>query len=154
VIFLSPDAEEPLLELDEGAVYVIGGLVDYGRIRTASLTRARDLGAAAARLPLAEFAERLGGRLSCEVLALNQVFIALLEARSSGLDWAHAFACAVPLRKLRTAGGRNRAREKVVGSEWKAQLEVGDRQGATEATEAANENHDAEDDRPEVASIG
>lgn len=106
LVFLSPDAEEPLTELDDTAIYVIGGLVDYQRTRCASLTRARGLGAAVARLPIVEHASDLGGGVSCDILSLNQVLIALLELRSkeSG-GWAHALRCAVPSRKLRTAGG-------------------------------------------------
>lgn len=40
-VYLSPDAPEPLLDIDSDITYVIGGLVDRTVIKNASLTRAK-----------------------------------------------------------------------------------------------------------------
>ncbi|GAB4823111.1 hypothetical protein N2152v2_010157 [Parachlorella kessleri] len=57
VVLLSPDAEEPLLELDPSKVYVIGGLVDRSAQKHATATFAQQQGIACARLPTQEFLE-------------------------------------------------------------------------------------------------
>lgn len=58
LVWLSPDAEEPLDKLDSEHVYVISGLIDRSVIADASLSRAQACGAIARRLPLREFAPR------------------------------------------------------------------------------------------------
>ena len=56
LVYLSPDAEEPLLALQPGCVYVVGALVDRQVISGASLARAAGAGCpyVVRRLPLTE----------------------------------------------------------------------------------------------------
>lgn len=44
MIYLSPDAELDLDEVEEDAAYILGGLIDKTIIKNASVDRARELG--------------------------------------------------------------------------------------------------------------
>jgi len=52
IVYLSPDAEEELTELQHEKVYVIGGIVDRTVKKGLSLQRARDHGVEVRKLPL------------------------------------------------------------------------------------------------------
>jgi len=67
VVFLSPDADEPLGEVEPGTVYVIGGLVDAPIRPYASRRKAAALGWRTARLPLQESLPESSSR----VLSIN-----------------------------------------------------------------------------------
>ena len=101
IVVLSPDAEQPLLNIDPASIYVIGGLCDYKRIANATRGRAADRNISCRRLPMRE---ALHARLAVEILTVDQVTVALLEAANNGCDWAQALQCAVPARKLRASG--------------------------------------------------
>ncbi|GIL62907.1 hypothetical protein Vafri_17110 [Volvox africanus] len=61
VVVLSPDAAEPLLDLDsERCVYVIGGIVDRTHRKGLTLKYAEARQVECRRLPIAEHAEQLG----------------------------------------------------------------------------------------------
>lgn len=103
VVVLSPDADEALLELQEGDVYVIGGIVDRSVQKNITLNFATERGCRARRLPVLENAEKLGltwGTNRRPVLNVNDVFAALLEVHNSG-DWVRALDVAIPHRKRR-----------------------------------------------------
>ena len=97
LVFLSPDADEPLLALDPSKVYVIGGLVDTSVIKRASFGKASGLGARCVRLPLAEHAPVAHARLP---LTLTSVLDILLTVHAGG-TWADAVKHAVAPRLLR-----------------------------------------------------
>ena len=100
LVVLSPDAQEPLAELDPTAVYIVGGLCDYRRVRNATRGRAESRGVVCRRLPLRE---ALGRTLAVEILTVDQVLHVLLEAANNGSDWARALEAALPPRKLQAA---------------------------------------------------
>mmetsp|Transcript_13029 Transcript_13029/g.41110 ORF Transcript_13029/g.41110 Transcript_13029/m.41110 type:complete len:388 (-) Transcript_13029:28-1191(-) len=54
LVYLSPEATEPLLSLSLSDTYVIGGIVDTNSMKGLSHTRAEALGVRVRRLPLAE----------------------------------------------------------------------------------------------------
>ena len=98
LVFLSPEADEVLAELDMSKVYVIGGLVDRSTHKCASLSLAKRLGAASVRLPLQEYVpEVVSGRLPLNLVAVLQMLLVVNETA----DWRLAVRHAVPLRKLR-----------------------------------------------------
>lgn len=57
IVYLSSDSENVLNELDQNAVYIIGGLVDHNHHKGLSLQRAEEKGFKTARLPLSEHIE-------------------------------------------------------------------------------------------------
>ena len=60
VVYLSPDAEEPLEEVDVGTTYIVGGLVDETVSKRLTLGRAEEGGITVARLPIEEHMRRSG----------------------------------------------------------------------------------------------
>ncbi|CAH8528782.1 unnamed protein product [Dicrocoelium dendriticum] len=52
IIYLSPDAQDPLLSLSEDTVYVIGGMVDEHLMKGRSLKEAEEQKCRAVRLPI------------------------------------------------------------------------------------------------------
>lgn len=57
IVYLSSDSDNVLNELDQNAVYIIGGLVDHNHHKGLSLQRAEEKGFKTARLPLSEHIE-------------------------------------------------------------------------------------------------
>ena len=106
IVVLSPDAEQtfPLNEpLDVSAIYVVGGLCDYKRVRGATLRRADDADVVAKRLPIED---ALGTNASVNILTVNQtVQILSRVARNEG-DWRLALIETLPERKLREMRAR------------------------------------------------
>ncbi|CAG0889941.1 unnamed protein product [Cyprideis torosa] len=100
LIYLSPDAPEHL-PLDgsvlPGTAFVVGGLVDECRKKSASLERAKALSVEAYRLPIPEVMERSGVGNAVQVLALNHVVDILLSYRETG-DWEEAMVEVIPRR--------------------------------------------------------
>ena len=78
-------------------MYVIGGLVDRTVQKGASLGVARALGAAAARLPIAETLGPGAVAKGKGVLNVNDVFAALLAVHAGG-TWTEALEAAIPAR--------------------------------------------------------
>ena len=109
LVFLSPDADEPLpAEPDPRSVYVLGGLIDAQVQKCQTLDRARGAGARAMRLPLAEHAPSIDNpRLP---LTLTACIAALLEW-NAGAAWPAALQAAIAPRHLqgRVAPGQGRA---------------------------------------------
>jgi len=92
-VYLSPDAEEPLLDFDDKTNFIIGGLIDRTVIKGASLSTARKLEIPARRLPLDEF---YPGMIK-KALSINQVAEILVMYRSTK-DWGKALEEVVPER--------------------------------------------------------
>ena len=103
IVILSPDAEQPLEQVELGKVYVIGGIVDETRKHRLTLDQAATNQIAARRLPIREHLEledqsKRGRRGVCTILAANQVFEILLKQFETGC-WKEALKVGVPPRK-------------------------------------------------------
>ena len=83
-IYLSPDAPDPLTEIDPDAAYIIGGLVDRTVIKNASYQRALDLGIPVVRLSIREMMKNR----TC--LNLDHVVMMLNKFKQTK-DWKTAF---------------------------------------------------------------
>lgn len=103
LVFLSPDADEPLTELHTDTTYVIGGLVDSSVQKHTSLAKAHDLGARTLRLPLAEHAPTANPRLPLTLTAVLEILLGV----HAGLDWPSALRAAVAPRHLRPNSWEN-----------------------------------------------
>ena len=103
LVFLSPDADEPLETLDSKKVYVIGGLVDSSVQKHTSLQKANDLGARTVRLPLAEHAPAANPRTPLTLTAVLEILLAV----HAGSDWPSALSSAVAPRLLRPNNWEN-----------------------------------------------
>jgi hypothetical protein len=104
LVVLSPDADEPLLELNPKQAYVIGGIVDRSVCKGLTTGFGARHGVQTVRLPVAEYAEQLGlgfvGASTRPVLNVSDVVVALVEFNRTG-DWVHALQQALPARKRR-----------------------------------------------------
>ncbi|NXC91857.1 TM10B methyltransferase, partial [Cercotrichas coryphoeus] len=76
IVYLTPDSENVLEDIDPGKVYVLGGLVDESIHKQLTLRRAREQRLQTARLPIREYMVRAPNARNyhCETLAINQVF--------------------------------------------------------------------------------
>jgi tRNA (guanine9-N1)-methyltransferase len=104
LVVLSPDADEPLLELNPDKAYVIGGIVDRSVCKGLTAGFGARHGVQTVRLPVVEYAEQLGlgyaGASTRPVLNVSDVVVALVEFNRTG-DWVHALQQALPARKRR-----------------------------------------------------
>jgi tRNA (guanine9-N1)-methyltransferase len=135
VVWLTPDASEPLLELDPSAVYVVGGLIDRSVASQATLRRAEAHRVSARRLPLREFAPRGDVHPILSPLSVVQI----LGAVHSGESWPDAIALGLPERYVKRREGEEARRLQSGGAEAGAE--------GTEAVEAEAEA-EAEGERP------
>ena len=95
LVYLTSDSENTLEKLEDGKVYIVGGIVDRNRLKCATIDRAKKLGIATAKLPITD-------HLSFEapkVLTVNHVFEILLRLREYGNDWKKALLSVLPERK-------------------------------------------------------
>ncbi|XP_063037478.1 tRNA methyltransferase 10 homolog B [Melospiza melodia melodia] len=76
IVYLTPDSENVLQDIDPSKVYVLGGLVDESIHKQLTLRRAREQRLQTARLPIREYMVRAPNSRNyhCETLAINQVF--------------------------------------------------------------------------------
>lgn len=94
VVYLSPDAPEPLLALDPACCYVVGGLVDARvTLKRSTLSQARAQGLRCARLPLQEhlperFRTQTHALDSLNVNAVVRILVEWCVCR----DWSVALA--------------------------------------------------------------
>ena len=96
VVWLSPDAEEPLTTLDPSCVYVMGGLIDRSVLKGATLSCAEQAASRARRLPLREFAPRPDVH---PILGLPTCWEILCDV-NGGASWEDAIAAALPARYI------------------------------------------------------
>lgn len=94
LVYLSPDALEPLTSFNTDDRYIVGGLVDKGNSMPLSLAKAKKLNIRSARLPLEKYV-RMN---SHKTLTLDQMTKILLELKTSQ-SWPEAFK-KLPTRKL------------------------------------------------------
>ncbi|CAM9291007.1 unnamed protein product, partial [Choristocarpus tenellus] len=97
IIYLSPDAEEPLAELlpGEQVVYVVGGVVDRTRHAGWSLLAARAEDVRCARLP---FQEHLPWVIGADRVLTVCAVIKALMMRYSGMEWPEVLEKNLPQR--------------------------------------------------------
>ncbi|XP_040819172.1 tRNA methyltransferase 10 homolog B isoform X1 [Ochotona curzoniae] len=76
LVYLTPDSEHALEDVDLNKVYVLGGLVDESVQKKVTLQKAREHSVRTARLPIQEYMVRCQNEKNyhSEVLAINQVF--------------------------------------------------------------------------------
>ncbi|XP_037058477.1 tRNA methyltransferase 10 homolog B isoform X3 [Peromyscus leucopus] len=76
LVYLTPDSEQALEDIDQNTVYIIGGLVDESIQKKVTFQKARDCSVKTARLPIQEYMVRRQNEKNyhSEVLAINQVF--------------------------------------------------------------------------------
>jgi hypothetical protein len=95
VVYLSPDAEEALTDVEPDTVYVIGGIVDLAARGIAwSLPRANAVGATARRLPIREHLPNVTN----QILNIDTAMKVLCE-KYSGKEWVDALESALPKRQ-------------------------------------------------------
>ena len=95
VVYLSPDAEEALTDVEPDTVYVIGGIVDLAARGIAwSLPRANAVGATARRLPIREHLPNVTN----QILNIDTAMKVLCE-KYSGKEWVEALESALPKRQ-------------------------------------------------------
>ena len=97
LVWLTPDADAPLLELNTNDVYVVGGLIDRTVIKNHTLNLARDAGVRVARLPLKEFAPISNVHPILDVVTVVQ----MVAEVHSGAPWAEAIEQHMPVRHIR-----------------------------------------------------
>ncbi|XP_023335292.1 tRNA methyltransferase 10 homolog B [Eurytemora carolleeae] len=97
LVYLSPDAENTLQNLDPKKVYVIGGLVDDSVKSQVSLNLCQSLNLQCYKLPIDEFMERGETGTYKQILTINQIFEILLKFYETA-DWKQALAAGVPPR--------------------------------------------------------
>ncbi|XP_015705560.1 tRNA methyltransferase 10 homolog B isoform X1 [Coturnix japonica] len=76
IVYLTPDSENVLEDIDPKKVYVLGGLVDESIHKNLTLQRAREQSLQTARLPIREYMVKSMNTKNyySETLAINQVF--------------------------------------------------------------------------------
>ncbi|NXX14228.1 TM10B methyltransferase, partial [Podargus strigoides] len=76
IVYLTPDSENVLEDIDPNKVYVLGGLVDESIHKKLTLQRAQEQFLQTARLPIREYMVKTVNTKNyhSETLAINQVF--------------------------------------------------------------------------------
>jgi tRNA (guanine9-N1)-methyltransferase len=97
LVWLSPDAAEPLMQLSSVETYVVCGLVDRSVATGSSLERSRMAGGGCRRLPLREYAPRSDVHPILSVVSV----IEILAAVNSGRSWSEAIGSSLPKRYTR-----------------------------------------------------
>jgi len=95
LVYLTADSENELTAVEEGKTYVIGGFIDRNRLKGLTLSKAKKLGLAHARLPISEHLKLRG----TSVLTVNQTADVLTSFLERG-DWGEAMEAVVPMRKV------------------------------------------------------
>lgn len=99
LIYLTPDANEDLLTLEEDSIYIIGGLVDEQINKRVCLEHAKSMDITTAKLPIKRFMVNPSPKHSTNmILAINQVMEILAMIRH-GHHWPQALAECIPKRK-------------------------------------------------------
>ena len=102
IVYLTSDSPTTLEHLEDGTVYVIGGIVDRNRLKRFAIDRAEtELHSETAKLPLQEYLSANNiSMATTKVLTVNHVFDILLKYRQHGNDWNQAFRDVLPSRKV------------------------------------------------------
>lgn len=111
VVYLSPDADEPLDEVLATDVYVVGGIVDRNLNRGMTLAAAEGGRARARRLPFDEYLPEVSHK--DRVLTVCAC-VGVLIGVHAGEDWREALQKSIPNRN-----GIARATRKLRGGAWR-----------------------------------
>ncbi|XP_057577228.1 tRNA methyltransferase 10 homolog B [Hippopotamus amphibius kiboko] len=100
LVYLTPDSEHALEDVDINKVYVLGGLVDESIRKKVTFQRAQEHSVKTARLPIQEYMVRCqnGKNYHSEILAINQVFD-ILSTYFETQNWPEALKEGVSSRK-------------------------------------------------------
>ena len=105
LVYLTADSSRVLDKVEDGVVYVIGGLVDRNRHRNITLDRARSLGVSTARLPLDEAHLKMNGNKHLTIVAVVDAMQAKYDEPER--PWSEIFVDAIAERRIQTAPGQN-----------------------------------------------
>lgn len=97
IIYLTPDSDTVLQEIDSDNTYIIGGIVDKNRFKGKTLDTANSLNIKTARLPLSEYIDLK----TSPVLTIYHVFEILLKFRDCN-DWKQSLDSFVPKRNQKS----------------------------------------------------
>ncbi|CAM4751625.1 unnamed protein product [Rotaria magnacalcarata] len=99
LVYLSPNADKQLTEIDEQNVHVIGGLVDESVKKNMTYQACQDKKIACYKLPIETYMEHsiTGGSFN-QILSINQVFDILMTYMGTK-DWRQALKANIPERK-------------------------------------------------------
>lgn len=111
VVYLSPDADEPLGEVVASDIYIVGGIVDRNINRGMTLAAAEGGRARARRLPFDEYLPEVSRR--DRVLTVCAC-VGVLIGVHAGEDWREALEKSIPKRI-----GIARATRKLRGGAWR-----------------------------------
>mmetsp|Transcript_47817 Transcript_47817/g.144615 ORF Transcript_47817/g.144615 Transcript_47817/m.144615 type:complete len:349 (-) Transcript_47817:184-1230(-) len=95
LVYLTADSENIIDHLDDGKIYVVGGIVDRNRLKGVTMAKANELGIQTAKLPISHHLKLF----ATKVLTCNHVFEILLKYREHGNDWKKAMMDVLPKRK-------------------------------------------------------
>ncbi|XP_036117208.1 tRNA methyltransferase 10 homolog B isoform X2 [Molossus molossus] len=100
LVYLTPDSEHALEDVDLDKVYILGGLVDESIQKKVTFQKAREHSVRTARLPIQEYMARSqnGKNYYSEILAINQVFD-ILSTYFETQNWPEALKKGVSSRK-------------------------------------------------------
>ncbi|XP_077903966.1 tRNA methyltransferase 10 homolog B isoform X3 [Ictidomys tridecemlineatus] len=100
LVYLTPDSEHALQDVDLNKVYILGGLVDESIQKKVTFQKAQEYSVKTARLPIQEYMVRLqnGKNYHSEILAINQVFD-ILSTFLETHNWPEALKKGVSLGK-------------------------------------------------------
>lgn len=117
-VYLSPDAEEDLLDVSEDKIYIIGGLVDRSVIKNRSMIRVnniknnendgenandnggkREINIVAKRLPLQKYVENLNNHI-LNINTVVEILSLYMDMDEDKKDWKKAIETALPKRKM------------------------------------------------------
>ncbi|KAA0157624.1 hypothetical protein FNF27_00493 [Cafeteria roenbergensis] len=122
VVILTPDSEVELDRVEDGDVFVIGGIVDRSVRRGQTLRTALDLGVRHARLPIARALASEGEELAVgSVLNVDTVAEAIMR-RKAGDEWPAILSELVP-KRIRAKAAKKPAKKRgegkdTDGGEW------------------------------------
>ncbi|XP_045738667.1 tRNA methyltransferase 10 homolog B isoform X2 [Mirounga angustirostris] len=100
LVYLTPDSEHALEDIDLNKVYILGGLVDESIQKKVTFQKAQEHSVNTARLPIQEYMVRCQNEKNyhSEILAINQVFD-ILSTYFETQNWPEAMKKGVSSRK-------------------------------------------------------
>ena len=105
-IYLSPDAQEDLEDVNEDKIYIIGGLVDRLVIKNRSMIRFNDIKnndgnkeikIVARRLPLQKYLDNINPVLNINTVA--EILSLYMDMDKDQKDWKKAIEASLPKRR-------------------------------------------------------